>query len=232
MLPATDMVHYNKHPKHFVAVDCVIFGYRNEELCLLLYPRGFEPSKGSWSLMGGFVQENESSDDAAKRILKLTTGLEDIFMEQVVAFTNPDRDPEARVISLSYYALIRIDEHDEVCVREHGAHWWPITELPAMIFDHRDMVEKALVKLQQKAGYSLVGKELLPDKFTLMQLRKLYEAVFQREFDPGNFRKKILSLDVLERLNTKNLTESKKGAFYYRCKNNEREKSLDRIVKI
>jgi len=226
------MVHYIKHPKYFVAVDCVIFGYRNDELCLLLYPRGFEPSKGSWSLMGGFVQGNESSDDAAKRILKLTIGLEDIFMEQVETFTNPERDPEARVISISYYALIRIDEHDELSVREHGAHWWPITELPELIFDHNKMVEKALIKLQQKAGFSLVGKELLPEHFTLMQLRKLYEAIFQREFDPGNFRKKILSLNALEKLEIKNMTESKKGAFYYRCKVAEGEKTLDRIVKI
>lgn len=226
------MQNYYKHPKHFVAVDCVIFGYRNEELCLLLYPRGFEPSKGNWSLMGGFVQDNESSDDAAKRVLEKTTGLSDIFMEQVESFSQPDRDPGARVISISYYALIRIDEHDELRVREHGAHWWPITNLPELIFDHGEMVGKALVKLQQMAGFSLVGKELLPEKFTLMQLRKLYEAIFQREFDPGNFRKKILSLDVLERLETKNLTESKKGAYYYKCKDTEREKVLDRIVKI
>jgi len=226
------MKYYNKHPKHFVAIDCVIFGYRDEELCLLLYPRGFEPSKGSWSLMGGFVQNSESSDDAAKRILKHTTGLEEIFLEQVQTFTQPDRDPEARVLSIAYYALIRLDEHDRTCVREHGAHWWPITSLPAMIFDHGHMVEKALVKLQQKSGYTLVGKELLPEKFTLIQLRKLYEAIFQREFDPGNFRKKILSLDTLERLNIKDSSESKKGAYYYKCKNEEGEKGLDRIVKI
>ncbi|WP_320113288.1 NrtR DNA-binding winged helix domain-containing protein [Draconibacterium orientale] len=226
------MKHYTKHPKHFVAVDCVILGYDEGELCLLLYPRGFEPSKGAWSLMGGFVQDGESSDDAAKRVLKQTIGLEDIFMQQVAAFANPDRDPEARVISLAYYALVRMDEHDKACVRENGAHWWPISELPEMIFDHGKMVEQALVKLQQEAGYRLIGKELLADKFTLLQLRKLYEAIFQREFDPGNFRKKILSLDVLERLNEKDLSESKKGAFYYTCKSEVTERGLDRIVKV
>lgn len=226
------MNNYNQHPKHFISIDCVIFGYRNNELCLLLYPRSFEPSKGSWSLMGGFVQNNESSDDAAKRVLKQTTGLQQIFMEQVATFSKPNRDSEARVISISYYALIRIDEHDELCVREHGAHWWPITKLPDMIFDHGEMVEKALVKLQKMAGYSLVGRELLSEKFTLMQLRKLYEAIFQREFDPGNFRKKILSLDALERLDTKNFTESKKGAYYYKSKKIESEKGLERIIKI
>ena len=223
---------YNKHPKHFVAVDCVILGYDEGELCLLLYPRGFEPSKGSWSLMGGFVQEGESSDDAAKRVLKKTTGLEKIFLKQVSTFSKPDRDPEARVICIAYYALVRIDEHDKACVREHGAHWWPISALPEMIFDHGAMVGKALLKLQQEAGYRLIGQELLAEKFTLLELRKLYEAIFQREFDPGNFRKKILSLDVLEKLNEKDSSKSKKGAFYYRCKEENTAKGLDRIVKV
>ena len=223
---------YSNHPKYFVAVDCVIFGYRNEELYLLLYPRSFEPSRGSWSLMGGFVQNNESSDDAAQRVLKQTTGLKDIFMEQVETFAQPNRESETRVISIAYYALSRMDQYDEKCVREHGAHWWPITNLPELIFDHEKMTGKALIKLQQKSGYSLVGKELLPEKFTLMQLRKLYEAIFQREFDAANFRKKILSLNILQKLNTKNYSESKKGAFYYKCQNSESEKTLDRIVKI
>ena len=226
------MHHYNKHPKHHIAIDCVIFGYRNEELCLLLYPRSFEPSQGSWSLMGGFVQDNESADLAAKRVLTRTTGLDDIFMEQVETFSDPNRDPEARVISIGYYALIRIDEHDENKVREHGAHWWPITNLPTMVFDHSIIARKALVKLQQKSGYSLVGKELLPEMFTLKQLRTLYEAIFQRQFDPGNFRKKILSLNAVERLNIKDSMESKKGSYYYRCKGIDRENETDRIVKL
>ena len=226
------MKRYNKHPRHFVAVDCVILGYNEGELCLLLYPRGFEPSKGAWSLMGGFVQEDESSDDAAKRVLKKTTGLENKFLKQVSIFSEPKRDPEARVICVAYYALVRMEEHDKACVREHGAHWWPLSELPEMIFDHGMMVEKALLKLQQEAGYRLIGRELLAEKFTLLQLRKLYEAIFQRKFDPGNFRKKILSLDVLERLNEKDSSESKKGAFYYKCKNEVMVKGLDRIVKV
>uniref|UniRef100_UPI003217FEC0 NUDIX hydrolase n=1 Tax=uncultured Draconibacterium sp. TaxID=1573823 RepID=UPI003217FEC0 len=225
------MVHYDNHPKHFVAVDCVILGYDKGELCVLLYPRGFEPSKGAWSLMGGFVQEGESSDDAAGRVLKQTTGLDSIFMQQVETFANPDRETEARVISIAYFALVRMDEHDKACVREHGAHWWPISDLPEVVFDHREMVRKAVVKLQQEAGYRLIGKELLADRFTLLQLRKLYEAIFMREFDPGNFRKKIMSLDILERLNEKDSSESKKGAYYYKCKNSIEEKGLDRIVK-
>ncbi len=222
---------YKVHAKHYVSVDCVILGYQNDELKLLLYPRSFEPSKGKWSLLGGFVQENESGDEAAARILKQTTGLDQIFLKQVEAFSAPARDPEARVISLAYYALIRIDLHDEEKVKENGAYWIPIRKLPQLIFDHQAMFEKALTKLQQKAVYSLVGLELLPEKFTLIQLRKLYEAIFQREFDPGNFRKKILSLGILEKLSEKDASESKKGAFYYRAKNNIDEVDIDRIVK-
>lgn len=222
---------YKIHPQHYVAVDCVILGYQDEEIKLLLYPRSFEPYKGKWSLLGGFVQEDESADEAAARILKQTTGLEQIFLEQVASFSEPDRDPEARVISLAYYALIRIDLHDEECVKENGAYWVSINKLPNLIFDHQQMFEKALVKLQQKAGYSLCGSELLPEMFTLIQLRKLYEAIFQREFDPGNFRKKILSLNALEKMNEKDASESRKGAFYYKAKSNIGEIDFDRIVK-
>ena len=222
---------YKQHPRHYIAVDCSIFGYEDGELKLLLYPRGFEPSIGKWSLMGGFVQENESMEEAARRVLMQTTGLKDIFLEQASAFSKPDRDPGARVISMTFVALIRIDIHDKDLVRENGAHWWPITKLPTLIFDHEAIVESALALLQQKASIDLIGKELLPEMFTLMQLRNLYEAIFQKTFDPGNFRKKVLSIGILEKSNLKNTTESKKGAFYYRFKNNETGMKSERIVK-
>lgn len=225
------MHYYGQHPKFLFSVDCVIFGYEDEQLKLLLYPRAFEPVKGSWSLMGGFVQQNESSEKAATRVLLQTTGLSNIFLEQVSTFSLPERDPFERVISITYFALIRIDHFDKKQVNEFGAKWWPVTGLPELIFDHKEMVEQALARLQQKAGSSLVGSELLPGKFTLMQLRKVYQAIYQREFDPGNFRKKILSLGVLEKLNHKNSTESKKGAYYYSVKANKKEAELDRIVK-
>ncbi|MFA9370887.1 MAG: NUDIX domain-containing protein [Labilibaculum antarcticum] len=222
--------HY-KHPKYHVAVDCVIFGYHEGELRLLLYPRGFEPAMGRWSLLGGFVQEDESADTAARRVLKKTTGLSDIYMEQVHSFSEPSREEGTRVISLAYYALIRIDKYDTDLVRENGAHWWPINKLPEMIFDHKNMVEEALERLQKKASFDLVGEELLYEMFTLLQLRNLYEAIFQREFDPGNFRKKVLSLGRLEKLDIKNTTESKKGAYYYRAVKGDVEKTFDRVVK-
>ncbi|MGQ7869414.1 NUDIX hydrolase [Sunxiuqinia sp. sy24] len=224
---------YGEHPRHYVAVDCVILGYSNGELKLLLYPRSFEPSKGNWSLLGGFIQQNESSDQAAARILKKTTGLDNIFMEQVAAFTAPNREEVARVISLAYYALVRLDRYDENRLKEYGATWYSLSEMPKLIFDHTEMVEKSLAKLQFKAGYQLVGSELLPEMFTLTQLRRLYEAIFQRELDPGNFRKKILSLGILKRSNRKDSSESKKGAYFYSYQQgNSQEKDIGRIIKI
>jgi 8-oxo-dGTP diphosphatase len=222
---------YQKHPKHYVAVDCSIFGYEEGELKLLLYPRGFEPERGKWSIMGGFVQDNESLEEAARRVLLQTTGMHDIFLDQVAAFSKPDRDPGARVISMTFVALIRIDMHDKEFVRETGAQWWPVTRLPELIFDHGEMIQNALALLQQKASINLIGKELLPELFTLIQLKNLYEAIFQRTFDPGNFRKKVLSLDILERSNEKNTSKSKKGAFYYRFIESEIGLRSGRIVK-
>lgn len=226
------MNYYKNQTKVFVSVDCVVFGYEDDQLKLLLYPRAFEPVKGSWSLMGGFVKKDESAEDAAIRVLFETTGLSNIFLEQVSTFSEPFRDPFERVISIVYFALIRITQSDEELIKNYGAKWWPVTKLPKLIFDHRKMVKKAMSILQQKAVTSLVGIELLQEKFTFMQLRKLYEAIYQREFDPGNFRKKILSLGVLERLNQKNSTESKKGAYYYRVKPNKPIEELDRIVRL
>ena len=182
--------------------------------------------------MGGFVQQDESSDQSATRILKKTTGLDHIYMEQVAAFSNPAREQTVRVISIGYYALIRIDEHDEEIVKQYGAEWFPFEKRPDLIFDHDEIVEKALAKLQQKAGYQLVGPELLPELFTLTQLRRLYEAIFQRSLDPGNFRKKILSLELLHRSNKKDSTESKKGAYFYSYIDQDaRDKDIGRIIK-
>ena len=222
---------YKGHSKYLLAVDCVILGYEEEELKLLLYPRSFEPVKGMWSLMGGFVQETESCEEAACRVLNQTTGLQGIFLDQVSTFSSPWREPFARVVSVAYYALIRIHHSDLDLLEQHGAKWWPIANLPELIFDHSEMVKKAVVRLQQKAGYSLVGSELLPEKFTLLQLRKLYEAIYQRRFDAGNFRKKILSLELLEKTSEKNSTESRKGAFYYRISQDVKEIETERIVK-
>lgn len=223
---------YNDQAKYYVAVDCVIFGYEDGELKLLLYPRRFTPSKGDWSLMGGFVKEFETMDQATKRVLKLTVGLENIFMKQVGGFSGVDRDPGGRVISQAYYALMRIDQHDKELVKKHGGMWYPITRLPKLIFDHDLMVKDALLKLQHHATFNLIGRELLPELFTLTQLNNLYNAVFQYDFDAGNFRKKLASLNVLEKLAIKDTSSSKRGAYYYKFAENIDDGQYDRIVKI
>lgn len=223
---------YAAHPKFPVAIDCVIFGYEKDQLKLLLYPRRFDPQKGAWSLMGGFVQQNESLEDTVKRVLQMTVGLENIFLEQVGAYSTPERDPGGRVISMAFYALIRIDEHDEELVSTKGGKWWPITQYPDLIFDHSEMVSDALKQLQKKASYDLIGKELLPKQFTLTQLNNLYNAIFQRDFNAGNFRKKLAALNVLERLNKKDTDNSKRGAYLYRFKREKKKTQYERIVKI
>lgn len=221
-----------KQVRHLVAVDCIIFGYEDGELKLLLFHRGIVPAKGEWSLLGGWVNEDETVEDAAARVLQQTTGLKDIYLEQVHVFSDPSRDAGGRVISIAFNALIDIKNHNKDLVREHGAHWWGISELPNLIFDHDQMVEKALQKLRSKAGHEIVGKELLPKYFTISELRTLYNAIFQKEFDPGNFRKKILSLNAIEKTRKKNTTDSKRGAFYYQFKISNIPTGINKSIKI
>jgi len=206
------------HAKRLLSADCVIFGYEKEQLKLLLFKRIIEPAKGDWSLIGGWIQEEESAEDAAMRVLTYITGLRDIYLEQVKVFSKPDRDPAGNVLSVVFNALIRIDKHSSQLIKEYGASWFPISEVPHLIFDHDSMVKVAIEKLQLKATYNLIGRQLLPEKFTLTHLRQLYNEIFQKQFDPGNFRKKVLSLKQLERLDEKDMSESKKGAYYYQFK--------------
>ena len=213
------MTHiYSKNPKHYLAVDCIIFGYdiAEKELKLLLIKRSFEPALGQWSLAGGFVQENESLDDAAGRVLCTLTGLSDLYMEQLYTYGEISRDPGARVISTAYFSLIGIHDLDPEIQKNNGAHWRSISNLPDLIFDHRQMVDKALKELVEKVKVYPVGFELLPEKFTLVQLQNLYEAIYLRQVDKRNFRKKILSMELLDKQDEKERETSKKGAWYYR----------------
>jgi 8-oxo-dGTP diphosphatase len=165
--------------------------------------------------MGGFVREGESSDNAAARVLKDLTGLTNVYMEQLSAFSDVGRDPGARVISISYSALINIESYDRELVQRHNAYWLKLDELPKLIFDHELMVDKALKRLRRRAATQPIGFNLLPQKFTLTQLQRLYEAIYQVELDKRNFRKKILSMGVLEKLNEKDKISSKRGAFLF-----------------
>jgi 8-oxo-dGTP diphosphatase len=209
---------YSKYKKHLVAVDCIIFGYDIllKELKLLVIKRSFNPAKGKWSLAGGFVEPDESIDVAACRVLNKLTGLKNIYMKQLYCYGEPARDPGARVISVAYWALIKIKDIDPKITKKNAAHWQSIKKLPKLIFDHPDMVEKALRELRLQVRIKPVGFELLPEKFTLVQLLDLYEAIYQNTIDKRNFRKKILSLNILEKLEEKEKETSKRGAYYYR----------------
>lgn len=208
--------YYAKHKKIYVAVDCIIFGWDDGQLKLLILKRDFEPAKGKNSLIGGFVRENESLDAAARRILFELTGLSDIYLEQLSAYGEVDRDPGERTISVAYFALLKIQNLDQEYVKGHGAHWVPISKLPKLIFDHDLMVQKAIRRLRRRAKSEPTGFELLPKKFTLPHLQGLYEEIYQTKFDNRNFRKKVLSMNILKKLNEKDKSCSKKGAYYYK----------------
>ncbi len=209
---------YPSVTRHLVAVDCIIFGYDilEKQIRLLLIKRSFEPAKGKWSLAGGFVMENESLGDAASRILYNLTGIKNVYLEQSHTFGDLNRDPGARVISTSYFALIKQQDIDNSLKMNNGAHWRSLSDLPELIFDHHRMVATALSCLRSQLKINPVGFELLPEKFTLVHLQELYEAIYQRSIDKRNFRKKILAMDLLQKLDEKEKLTSKKGAFYYR----------------
>lgn len=222
---------YKSHQKILVAVDCIIFGFDGHQLQALLIKRGFEPEKGKWSLMGGFVRENENSDESATRVLYQLTGMNNIYMEQLNTFSDINRDAAGRVVSIAYFALINIKDYSEQLQLEHEAKWFPFNKMPPLIFDHREMVEMAKRRLQQKLVSHPIGFELLPPKFTLRQLQSLYEAIYETALDKRNFTKKMLSMGFLHKLNEKEKASSRKGSFYYTFNNVKQKKSNGNGVK-
>ncbi|HXS58585.1 MAG TPA: NUDIX domain-containing protein [Hanamia sp.] len=223
------MRHYHNQKKFYVAVDCIIFGYDGQELKLLVVQRGFEPLKGQWSLVGGFVQENESAEGAAARVLKDLTGLDGLYMEQLHTFSNPLRDTQERTVSIAYFALIDIQKYKQQ-IGEDYPGWFPINQLPDLIFDHKEIVELAKEKLRYKAALHPLLFELLPSRFTIPQLQNLYTCVYNVEFDKGNFTRKILSTDLLVKLKFKDMLNSKKGAFYYKVDTKKYKESSNVVL--
>jgi len=202
----------------WVSIDCLVFGYdtMEENIKLLLFQRKVDPFAGEWSLIGGFVNHTEHIADAAKRVLNTFTGLEDVFLEQLQTFGRYDRDPGGRVVSILYWSLIKLDNIKKDIATSHGAQWFELHQLPDLVMDHQQMVQVGINQLKKNAMTTPVGFELLPEKFTIPQLLRLYEAIYDKQIDDRNFRKKILSTDLLLRLNEKDKSTSKKGAFLYR----------------
>jgi ADP-ribose pyrophosphatase YjhB (NUDIX family) len=210
------MTFYNEHAKVWVAVDCIIFGFDESKLKVLVGRRKMDPGRGEWSLYGGFVTATESIDECAARTLYDLTGLRNIYMRQVGAFGQVDRDPGERVISIAYYALINVSNYDERLRKEHGVEWMDVNDLPHLYSDHNEMVRKALKLMRQKLRTEPVGFRLLPPLFTLTQLQRLYEAVNGEELDKRNFRKRIKEMDFIEKTELIDKTGSKRGASLYR----------------
>jgi 8-oxo-dGTP diphosphatase len=169
-----------------------------QELKVMLIQRALAPFEGKWALPGGFVRLTETLDEAARRELEEETGLRNIFLEQLYTFGAVDRDPRERVVSVAYYALVNLRDHNVHAASDaSAAAWFGVHDVPSLAFDHADILQTALERLRGKLRYQPIGFELLPKKFTLSQLQRLYERVLERELDKRNFRKRVLAMDLL-----------------------------------
>lgn len=192
------MTHSYEYPRAALTVDCVVFGIDEQELKLLLIQRGSAPYLGKWALPGGFVRVDESLEAAAARELQEEAGIAPLFLEQLYTFGAVKRDPRERVVSVAYYTLVKLSDHEVRAATDAAdAAWFGVADLPSLAFDHDEIVRTALERLKSKVRYQPIGFELLPRKFTLSQLQRLYEIVLERELDKRNFRKKVLGMDIL-----------------------------------
>lgn len=204
-----------RYPHPAVTTDCVIFGFDGERLQVLLVERGIEPYKGKWAFPGGFLKMDETAEEGALRELREETGLERAYIQQFHTFSDPHRDPRERVITIAYYALVKIQE-------VHGgddaasARWFPLSEIPSLAFDHDYILRMATQRLREEIHFQPVGFELLPEKFTLKELQALYEAILGISFDRRNFAKKMLYLEILTELDETVWPTPKREAKLYR----------------
>ena len=199
-----------------ISVDCVIFGFKKESLEVLLVQHAGGESEGSWGLLGGWLKKEESSDDAAQRILYELTSLDNIYLEQLKAFTNPERVLERRVVTIGYYTLVNREDYNiKASLRVIEAKWYKISEIPDLIFDHNEILDFSLSQLRNRVRQAPIGFNLLPAKFTLLQLLELYEAILSKELDKRNFISKINSLEILNKLDEKDMQSSRKGSYLY-----------------
>lgn len=208
--------YYGNNPI-LVAVDNIIFGFdtKEEKLKVLLFKRLVEPLAGQWSLIGSFVQDGQDLIVAAKDVLYELTGLKDIYLQQLKTYGKHSRDPGERVISVAYYSLIRLQDDNAQLREQHDSFWFELDQVPDLVLDHGTMFKDAINHLRITARRRPIGFELLPKKFTLRQFKMLYEQIFQQTIDDRNFRKKILTTGLLIKMEEKDKSTSKKGAFLY-----------------
>lgn len=211
------MTHSYEYPRPALTVDCVVFGLDEEELQVLLIQRDLPPFDGQWALPGGFVRIDETVDEAARRELAEEAGLKNIFLEQLYTFGDLHRDPRERVVTVAYYALVRLSEHQvQAATDARRVAWFAIHDLPRLAFDHEKILQTAHDRLRGKVRYQPIGFELLPERFPLRLLQQLYETILDRPLDKRNFRKKILSMDVLEELDEVETDVAHRAARLYR----------------
>jgi 8-oxo-dGTP diphosphatase len=205
------------HPRPALTVDCVVFGLDDGDLKVLLIERAFPPFEGRWALPGGFVNVDEDLEMAARRELEEETGVARVFLEQLYTFGGVDRDPRERVVRVAYYALVKLSDHRiKAATDARSAAWFAAADLPTLAFDHDQIVATALQRLKGKVRYQPIGFELLPPKFTLSQLQRLYEVVLETPLDKRNFRKKILGMELLEELDEIEQDVAHRAARLYR----------------
>ena len=222
------MPYTYKFPRPSLTVDCVVFGLDNEnfrrgssygpplQLKIMLIQRKLSPFEGEWALPGGFVRLNESLEEAARRELLEETGIEKVFLEQLYSFGDVDRDPRDRVVTIAYYALVNLWEYQiRAATDARDARWFPVSQLPPLAFDHDRIVQVALKRVKGKVRYEPIGFELLPTKFTLTQLQRLYETILGQTLDKRNFRKKILKMNLLVQLDEMQTDVSHRAARLY-----------------
>ncbi len=192
----------NEYFRFGLSVDCVIFGYQEGEIKVLLVQRSLEPFKGHWALIGDLVEPEQNLCDAANNVLEKLTGLKNIYMKQFFAFGNVDRHPLDRVVTVGYFSLVNSLSHNPIASSwAKSAKWFNINDLPELAFDHCTILQKGIETLKNEVRHKPTGFELLPSKFTLLELQLLYEALLGYKFDKSNFRKKILEMNILKPLN-------------------------------
>lgn len=207
-----------------VTVDVLVFTVAKNksqkqpnDLKIALVKRAIPPFKGKWALPGGFVKENEPLEDAAKRELKEEAGVRNVYLEQLYTFGNPERDPRTRVITVAYFALVPTDTISLSAATDVSeAQWFPIKNLPELAFDHKKIIQTGVERLRSKIGYSNIAYGLLPQKFRLSDLQKVYEAILGHKLDKRNFRRKMLSLGLLEETGQKDKSGPGRPALLYR----------------
>lgn len=206
-----------EYPRPALTVDCVVFGFDEQDLKVLLIQRDLPPFAGKWALPGGFVRIEETLEDAALRELREETGLGKVYLEQLYTFGDLERDPRERVVSVAYYALVKLSDHRiQAATDARNAAWFAVSDPPGLSFDHDRILETALERLKGKVRYQPLGFELLPPKFTLSQLQHLYEAILETTLDKRNFRKKILAMQILEELDEVEQDVAHRAARLYR----------------